>query len=133
MVSPPTPQVRLTISVTPEVHAVFTRLSKASGRSISRAMAEWLDDTLDAAEYMTQKVEEARTAPRKVAQQLHAYALGAAEMTGQFLEEVREKGRADRAERATSGRPGPLSPPSSNTGGKGTGNGKGKPLSGPKK
>lgn len=95
MTSPPSPdKVRLTVPVSPEVHETFQRLAKASGTSVGRAMGEWLADTLDAVEFMTTKVEQARSAPRQVAMELHAYALGAAEMTGSFLEEVRAKGRA---------------------------------------
>ena len=73
MTSTPTKNVRLTISVTPEVHATFQRLSNASGMSISRAMGEWLGDTLDAADFMATTVERARSAPKLVIQELQAY------------------------------------------------------------
>ena len=55
--------IRLTISVTPEVHAAFTRLSAASGQSMSSCMGEWLGDTLDAVEYTATLMEKARTVP----------------------------------------------------------------------
>jgi hypothetical protein len=85
--------------------------------SISRAMGDWLGDTLDAALYMADAMEKAREAPAMVARQIHAYALGVTDETGRLLEEISRKGR--RA--ATMGR-GPTAappvPPSCNTGGK---------------
>lgn len=81
-------RVRLTITVTPEVHEAFSRLAKASGMSLGRAMGEWLGDTLEAVTYTAQKVEEARAAPKLVMRELHAYALGLADETGQFLKTI---------------------------------------------
>lgn len=114
-------RVRLTISVTPEVHSAFQRLAAASGMSLSRAMGEWLGDTLDAVEFTAKKVEEARAAPKQVMRELHAYALGMADETGAFLETMR-KGKSSQASTAAAGGGRGLraSPPSSNTGGKGT-------------
>ena len=110
--------IRLTIPVSAEAHAAFTRISKATGMPVGRAMAEWMDDTLDAAQYLAETLEKAREAPRLVAQQLHAYALGVADETGQLLKQVREGSRA-RDSRAQPGEPvvGSI-PPSCNTGGK---------------
>jgi len=70
------PNVRLTISVTPEVHAAFVDLAEASNLSISRCMGEWLGDTLDAVKFTAQKVQQARAAPKIVMREMHAYALG---------------------------------------------------------
>ena len=78
--SPTTEPVRLTITVTPEVHAAFRRLADASGMSMGKAMGEWLGDTLEAVEFMAEKMEQARAAPRLVMQEMHAYALGLAEV-----------------------------------------------------
>lgn len=129
MTSTPTPtadRVRLTISVTPEVHATFQRLANAGSMSISRAMGEWLGDTLDAASFMAEKMEQARAAPKLVARELHAYALGLADETNQVLQAVR-KGAALPADLSSglppTGRPTGARrdyPPPSNTGGKGT-------------
>jgi hypothetical protein len=130
MHSPPTTEaaerVRLTISVTPEVHATFQRLAGASSMSISRAMGDWLADTLDAATFMAEKMEQARAAPKLVARELHAYALGLADETSQVLEAVRKGAPVApgaSSARAPTRRAAPargVSPPSSNTGGKGT-------------
>ena len=109
MASTPSPdRVRLTISVTPEVHAAFTRLSKASSVPIGRAMGEWLADTLDAVEFTAKKVEEARTAPRVVMREIHAYALGLVDETQAVLQGLRSG--VQRASKAEPPRAAPLPP-----------------------
>lgn len=110
-------RVRLTITVTPEVHVAFHRLSKASGMSIGRAMGEWLGDTLDAVEFTAAKVEEARSSPKLVMQEMHAYAMGLVDETNAMILSMRGKGSAVR-EKGVPSRTVPLDPPSSNTGGK---------------
>lgn len=120
MTSPPSPQnIRLTITVTPEVHAAFQRFSKASGMSLGRAMGEWLGDTLEAVEFTAGKMEQARAAPGIVMREMHAYALGLADETGAAMEKMRERGRSDRAGLVRDGRAGQAGPypPPSNTGG----------------
>jgi hypothetical protein len=89
--------VRLTITVTPEVHAAFKRLSAASSTSIGRSMGEWLGDTLDAVQYTASMMEKARAAPKMVMQELHAYSLGLADETGSMLKKIRQKGKAERS------------------------------------
>ena len=110
--SPTTEPVRLSITVTPEVHAAFRRLADASGMSMGKAMGEWLGDTLEAVEFMAEKMEQARAAPRLVMQEMHAYALGLADETKQVLEQVKKRGRADRgvSARAPHGPTGAASP-----------------------
>jgi hypothetical protein len=131
MNTPPTPKIiRLTIPVTPEVHAAFQRIGKAASIPTGRAMGEWLRDTLDAAEYLAQMLEKARAAPKIVAQELHAYALGISDETGTLLKRIREGGlesASGHAQRAPERSADPLTPPSSNTGGKVPGKGK-KPV-----
>ena len=112
--SPTTEPVRLSITVTPEVHAAFRRLADASGMSMGKAMGEWLGDTLEAVEFMAEKMEQARAAPRLVMQEMHAYALGLADETKQVLEQVRKRGQ--RGEPASGVAPFPHAPPSCNTG-----------------
>jgi hypothetical protein len=92
--SPSSERIRLTITVTPEVHAAFTKLADASGMSLGRAMGEWLQDTLEAVEFTAQKVQQARGAPKLVMREMHAYALGLADEMGSLLESVRQKGPA---------------------------------------
>jgi hypothetical protein len=91
--SPTSQNVRLTISVTPEVHETFQRLSKASSMSISKAMGEWLGDTLEAAEFMAEKMEQARAAPKVVMREMHAYALGLVDETSDLMARMKKKGQ----------------------------------------
>lgn len=126
-VPPPPKRIRLTISVTPEVHETFTRLAKASGTSISFQMGEWLADTLDAAQHVTGLVERARQAPAVLARELHAYSLGLADEMGAVVKGMASGapkmaaigGAATRAPLGArgDGSSDPI-PPSSNTGGK---------------
>jgi hypothetical protein len=113
--------IRLSIPISPEVHTAFSRMATARSISIGRAMGEWLLDTLDAADQVATMLENARAAPRQAALQLHAYAMGLSDETGTLLEQIRrESGAAGLvdAQRPQPGRSGPLTPPSSNTGGK---------------
>jgi hypothetical protein len=119
MTSPPS-TVRVTVAVTPEVHDTFKRLAKAGGMSLSKAMGEWLGDTIEAAEFTASKMEEARAAPKLVMREMHAYAQGLVDETGALMKSMREKGREARAAKAAGSPVAPSSdPPSSNTGGKG--------------
>lgn len=117
----PTKNIRLTITVTPEVHATFTKFAKAAGMPVGRAMGEWLGDTAEAAEFTAQKLAEAREAPALVVRQMHAYALGLADETQTMIEKVRLMGEVGRKLGPGGTAAGPLSPnpPPSNTGGKG--------------
>ena len=101
----PTETIRLTIPVSREVHETFKRLSKASGTAIGRSMGDWLGDTIEAAQFMALTLEKARSAPKIVMQEMHAYALGLSEETGEILEKIREKGRQGRATERASGAP----------------------------
>lgn len=114
------PRIRLTISVSPAVHATYTRMAQASSMSVSRCMGDWLADTLDAAQHVTGLMEKAREAPRVVAREMHAYALGLADETTALMAKLREKGGAGAGTGAppTGAARAPGVPPSGNTGGK---------------
>lgn len=117
--SPPTSEnVRLTISVTPEVHAAFQRLAAAQSMSLSRCMGDWLGDTLEGVEYMANLVEKARATPKMVVRELHGYALGLADETGALMRSLAAKGRAGSGSGGAAHGAGTALPPSSNTGGK---------------
>lgn len=88
-----TETIRLTIPVSREVHDTFKRLANASGSSVGRSMGDWLGDTLEAAQFMAVTLEKARKAPKLVMQEMHAYALGLTDETGELLTRVREMGR----------------------------------------
>ena len=120
-------RVRLTISVSPEVHATFQRMAAATGVSLGRAMGDWLADTHEAAQFMANAVERAREAPKLALRELHGILLGTADETAQALDAMR-RGAVGWG-RAVPARPQPsATPPSSNTGGKSPG--KGKPKGG---
>lgn len=116
--------VRVTVPVRSDVLETFQRLAKAGSMSTGKAMGEWLADTSDAAQFMAQKMEQARAAPHIVAREMHAYALGLADETGALIERVREKGREARHRGAGArdapgaGPAAPTPSPSCNTGGK---------------
>jgi hypothetical protein len=131
MTSTPTQEhIRLTITVTPEVHATFQRFAKAAGMSLGRAMGEWLGDTLEGAELLASQLERVRASPKAAIREMNAFALGLADETGDLMKKISEEGRLARLDaNASPARAVPLSPPSSNTGGKGTKKPKGKPDS----
>jgi NTP pyrophosphatase (non-canonical NTP hydrolase) len=101
--------------------------------STGKAMGEWLADTIDAAEFMASKMEQARATPKLVARELHSYALGLTDMTTELLDKMKKPkvtqidGKRSAAVGETLGdfaddlkkrANAPLTPPSSNTGGK---------------
>jgi hypothetical protein len=131
--SPPTSKPpRVSVPVTAEVLAVFERLAKAGNMSTGRAMAEWLGDTVEAAELMASTMERARSAPKIVTAELHAMMLGMTDHTKELMDKFAKfKGPIDPGAKpgaagggkrsATAAAPGGASgpiPPSCNTGGK---------------
>ena len=118
---------RVSVPVSPELLATFERMGKATNQGTGAAIAEWLSDTHEAAELMASMLERARQSPKQVMREMHAYALGLADETGDVVRKMTAKGIADRAG-ATGAAPAgtvgdvlaaafPL-PPSCNTGGK---------------
>lgn len=125
-------RIRTTISLDPQVHAIFVKMAEAGGVSVSRCMGDWLADTADGAQFVAQKMQEARKAPKQVMREFQAFALG---LHDTITEEIgRGGGQGDAAEprtvpdtpnaffdevvRKAKGLPVPKAPPSSNTGGK---------------
>lgn len=119
-VYPPSKPPRVSVPVSAEVLVVFERLAKAGNTSTGRAMAEWMGDTIEAAEYLATTMERARAAPKIVVREMHAYALGLADETAKLMDDIRARGKADRA--TDSAAPRPVRPsqsestPPSNTG-----------------
>jgi hypothetical protein len=110
-------RIRLTITVTPEVHEVFTRMAEASGMSLGRTMGEWLSDTVEGAQFVAQKMEDAKRQPRLVMRELQGMLQGTREELDALAVQMRKGGLAgDGRAAAATGRA--ASPPSSNTGGK---------------
>ena len=133
IVSPPTRTPRISVPVDAETLEVFERLAKAGNMSTGRAMAEWLKDTVEAAELMASTMERARAAPKIVTAELHAMMLGMTEQTKELADKYSKFKSAARQATTGPGVAGPgggglaalvekakaeAIPPSCNTGGK---------------
>lgn len=123
--SPPTKPPRVSVPVSAETLVIFERLAKAGNMSTGKAIAEWLSDTVEAAELMASTMERARAAPKIVTAELHAMMLGMAEQTKELADKYRKfKGPIAEAEGVRRGAlapprsPAASVPPSCNTGGK---------------
>ena len=122
-VSPPTRSPRISVPVDGETLAIFERLAKAGNMSTGRAIAEWLSDTVEAAELMASTMERARAAPKLVTAELHAMMLGMAYQTKELADKYSKfrgslpTATAGRKRSAADGADGTV-PPSCNTGGK---------------
>lgn len=110
-------RIRLTITVTPEVHEVFTRMSVAGGISLGKCMGEWLGDTIEGAQFVAHKMEEARKAPRVVMREMQAFTRGLSDEVDAVAVSMRRQPAQSAARRQPAG----AVPPSSNTGGKSPG------------
>lgn len=136
MTSTPTKSVRLSVPVTPEVQATFQRLAEASGRSMAASLSQWLVDTQQAADLMADNIERLRASPGDVVARVRLHTASLEDFAEQAIEDAMN--RADEMEfQGGKGRGRTLArdaraatPPSSNTGGKGTGKRPGKPLGG---
>jgi len=106
-------RIRLTISVSPEVHAVFSRMADAAGISLGKCMGEWLADTSEGAQFVADKMEQARKAPRVVMREMKAFARGMVDEVDAAAAEVRAAGNASAARTRP---PKAAQPPSSPTG-----------------
>lgn len=108
-------RIRLTISVSPEVHAIFSRMAEVAGVSLGKCMGDWLADTSEGAEFVAQKMEDARKAPRVVMREMQAFARGFVDEVDSVAEAMRRPaGAAARQRGAPAGRR--SAAPSSNTG-----------------
>jgi len=129
MITPHTPKpIRVTVPVSPEVLALFQRLSQVSGVSVGRSMGQWLDETREGLAPMIDIVEKSRTAPKTAIRSLQRYASTLQDISDDLFDKVKhmDKGEAAMAKAVSSAsvvtqklRKGGLTPPSSNTGGKG--------------
>lgn len=112
----PTERIRTTISIDPEVFEVFKTMAEAGGTSVSRCMGDWLADTVDGAQFVAQKMQEARKAPMNVMREFQAMSVGFSEEVNALTESFRADRVAVGTRSAPAGRARPGKPPSSNTG-----------------
>ena len=127
IISPRAKPPRVSVPVSADVLVIFERLAKAGNMSTGRAIAEWLSDTVEAAELMASTMERARAAPKIVTAELHAMMLGMVDVTKELSDKYakfkaplageRDGGDGKRSAGAAAGSPAPI-PPSCNTGGK---------------
>lgn len=89
MAKPPSNRIRLTISVSPEAHAVYQRMATASGMSLGMTMGEWLDDTAEGAMFIAQKMEAARESPKLVVKEMQAALLGMQDELSGLMSDLR--------------------------------------------
>lgn len=122
--SPPSRTPRISVPVDSATLEIFERLAKAGNMSTGKAIAEWLSDTVEAAELMASTMERARAAPKIVTAELHAMMLGMADQTKELKDRfAKMKGPIEGAsgKRSAPRSDGPFEawvPPSCNTGGK---------------
>jgi hypothetical protein len=110
-----TERIRTTISLDPEALEIFKRMAEAGNMSVSRCMGDWLTDTADAAQMITLKMEEAKSAPMRVLREMRALVAGMDGVVNDAEREVRGRRAEGRASGTGRGGSGP-NPPSSNTG-----------------
>jgi hypothetical protein len=110
-----TERIRTTISLTPESYEVFKRMATAANLSISRCMGDWLGDTLDVAQMITIKMEDAKREPMRVVSELRAMVSEMGANVDLADLEVRGRSRTG-VERELPRAGGAGAPPSSNTG-----------------
>lgn len=89
-------------------------MADAGNMSVSRCMGDWLGDTLEAAEMITLKMEDAKRAPMRVIREMRAMVAGLAIAVDDADADARQVRRVRGAQRRVAGAP--VVPPSSNTG-----------------
>ena len=88
-------RVRVTVSMEPEVLAVFQRMAATMGVSVGRAIGDWCRDTADGLDFVHQKMIEAKTAPARVMREMQEEARG---LLGE-VDRLAEEGLARAADR----------------------------------
>jgi len=85
-------RVRTTISLDSEVYEIFKRMAEISDVSISRCMGNWLAETADGAQYVTQKMVEVRKAPMNAMREFHLFADTSEATVKSVVERAKQKG-----------------------------------------
>jgi hypothetical protein len=111
-------RIRTTISIDPDVFEVFKSLASAGGTSVSRAMGDWLADTVEGAQFITNKLITARQAPMLAMRELQGFGLGLSSEVDKMIESFRSDAIGAVARSVTAPNASDsVDPPSSNTGG----------------
>lgn len=123
---------RLSIPVAPETEAAFEKFAAVTGVSVSKAMGEWLNDTVEGVDAMTRMIAGAKGNSMAAARNMSLYAEGLVDQGTAVLTELLERAKVEKAaaeahmakrerSEARRGATPPLerpAPPVSNTGGK---------------
>lgn len=122
MNTPRTRPTRLSIPLSPELQVAYQGLAEVLGRSTGSVIAEWLKDTLPAAVSMTEQIRRMKSTPAVTIARMDAMLDVSEEMTLQVMQKAQrgvEPGAGGASVRGTPATGStPLTPPSSNTGGK---------------
>lgn len=119
------PAIRVTIPVPLKAHAAFSDLAEVLGRSLGSVIGEWLLDQADAATSMAENIHHLKSTGKLFQEEVLAHVDLVQEATQAALKRAQERRGAVEGPRAAGGaaaaakpRKAPLTPPSSNTGGK---------------
>lgn len=115
-----TERTRVTVSIPTEALEVYKKMAAAGGMSVSYCLGEWLADTVEGAQFLALKMEEARRAPKAVMREMQAMASGLQEQISADILTIRKHGTQSGhppASASGAGRDRAAAPaPSSNTG-----------------
>ena len=110
--------IRLTVPVPVEAHDAFQELADALGRSLGSVMGEWLLDTAPSARAMAEQINQMKGNAKTFANDVHALTATVMEATDQALSKAKGGAGGGPAPGGRQATKEPLTPPSSNTGGK---------------
>lgn len=106
--TPPSPPrgrtTRVSVPVTPEVLAKFQRFSDASGLSLGKSMGDWLRDTVQGLDAMTEILEAHKRKPAEAMAKLHGLSASLQAVTDEAMANMRKPQRREGAPLAGEGR-----------------------------
>lgn len=108
---PPPKPARVSVPISARALEVFQELADASGQSLARCIAEWLDDTAEGAIGMSQLISKAKASPRHAVAQLHLMASGLQDMTATLQQAIDKASGGGAKPLGSPGPAGPVEPP----------------------
>lgn len=106
--------VRITIPIEEQHLEVYKAMAKLGGLSTGRCIGEWLGDTVDSALFVSNQMQQAKTAPQRVLNELLALSNGAKNDILATKQYLRDKAAGASVPLGTGSTA--ANPPSSNTG-----------------
>ena len=89
MLSPPSKTIRVSVPLTPEILEKYQRFSEVSGRSLARSISDWLRDTAQGLDAMTEILETHQRKPIEAMAKLQTLATSLQVMSEQTIETMR--------------------------------------------